>query len=437
MNNSAKSYLFRKNISLSFFKFLERKKIDYSYLGNTFNFPQKIKTDVDMYVDFKNIDDLKMILSKFTKRKNLEVINFIQHEFSHINVIVCNINKKDDEYLSLDICNEFVHLSRKLINFKQVQKKIFNKKEFNFKILDSKHEFLYYFLKKIIKKDIEKSSFLYLKKKFRSLKNYESQIFFSLDDFILLQKIFKTNKIFHFKFYNHYFKNKLIDKKRKNFLKEIFRYFIRNKYKTGFHIVFLGCDGSGKSSQINSLINSKLNINVFRNYSVYHLYNKQFSKKNSPQLPYQKTSYNLTLSFVKILFLYFKFLFNYFFELYPRIRSSHLIISDRYYQDVIIDPKRYRIGHLKSFLNLIFKLLPKPDLIIILDSTVGSLIKRQNEINEKQIKDLVLKFKNYQKKCNYCIIVKSNNTIEKINRKIIKLIKYQKLLLYKKSLDKG
>ena len=101
MNNSAKSYLFRKNISLSFFKFLERKKIDYSYLGNTFNFPQKIKTDVDMYVDFKNIEPKKSgflnLTFKNQKRFLIEVLdkNMMYLPLSEISDADYSISKKD------------------------------------------------------------------------------------------------------------------------------------------------------------------------------------------------------------------------------------------------------------------------------------------------------------------------------------------------------
>ena len=436
MTNSINSYIFKKKIVLLFFKYLEKNKIDYCYLGDPLNFPQKIKSDVDLFVDFKNLKDLKKILSNFTSNKKFKIINYIQYEFSHFNIIISKNSKGIEEYISLDMCNEFVHDSKKLINFKNIKKINFKKKTFTFKILPKKYEFLYYFLKKIIKDDINKKSFYYLKKNFNFLKKNKNNFLFDSKDYKILIKIFISNKTFLLKKYRIYFYQKLINLKEKYFTEHFKRYFNRIINKTGFHIVFLGCDGTGKTSQINSLIRSKLNTNVFRNYSVYHLYTKSLFKNKSPNLPYQKKNYGPILSFLKIIFLYFKFLFNYFLELYPKFICSSLIINDRYYHDVIIDPKRYRIGFFKPFLNFIFQLLPNPDLIIILDTKIYTLLKRKNELNINQIKEISLKYKSFKKNYKNCYIVKTNSSIEKTSKKIIDLIIYHKVLLNKKYFKK-
>ena len=154
-------------------------------------------------------------------------------------------------------------------------------------------------------------------------------------------------------------------------------------------------------------------------------------------MPYQHDTYNPILSLIKILYLYLRFIFNYFFELYLKIISSKLVINDRYYQDVIIDPQRYRIGSFNSFLNFIFKFLPKPDLVIILDAKPNSLVARKNELDNKKIKNVVLKYKNYVKKDKNCRLINSDNKIQNISKKIINLIVQQKTLLCKRTIEKG
>lgn len=428
MNTLTRSYLFRKKVSVFFFKFLEKNKIDYCYLGNSSHFPTKIQTDVDIFINFKNTKDLKKILLKFVKYKKLKIVNFIQYEFNSFLIKICNISKNNTEHISFDICNEYVLESRKIINLKKIKKKSLIKKNFTFKVLPVEYEFFYYLLKKIYKNDIDIRSFLYLKKNFNSSKNFEYIEFFSREDFNLLKQIFKSKGIKLFKEYRDYFKKKFIDSRRFFLFKEFMRYCTRISNKTGLHIVFLGCDGSGKTSQINFLVNSNI-INIFRGYSIYHLFTKSFSKNRVHSLPYQYDVYNPILSFVKILYLYLRFFFNYFFALYRKIISSKLVINDRYYQDVIIDPKRYRIGSFISFLNFIFKFLPTPDLVIILDTKLNSLVKRKQEFDIKKIKNLTLKYKDYVKKDKNCHLIKSDNTIENINKKIINLIVKHKTLL--------
>ena len=87
-------------------------------------------------------------------------------------------------------------------------------------------------------------------------------------------------------------KKNFIRKKKSSYFKNILRIINRLFFKTGFHIVFVGTDGSGKSTQINSLINSNI-LNLFRGYEIFHLFNnyQEVNKKNVK--PYVKKNYGI------------------------------------------------------------------------------------------------------------------------------------------------
>ena len=53
------NYKFKSKISKYFIDYLKKKNIDYCYLGDHTNFPEKIHSDVDIFIDFKVSKELK------------------------------------------------------------------------------------------------------------------------------------------------------------------------------------------------------------------------------------------------------------------------------------------------------------------------------------------------------------------------------------------
>jgi len=421
----SKSYKFRAKTIRSLVRYFRFKKIDYCLLGNPKNIPLKIKTDVDLFINYKSEKNLLSILQDFTSKNNLKILNIFKHEYNSFTYILSN--KNYNYYISLDICDDYVIDSKKILSLKSINKIVLKKNNLSIKVLPKNLEFFYYFIKKINKNDIDTESFKYLSKLFKSIDHSKFTKIFNHEDYILLSKIFNKNFFNLFKKYRSFFFYNFIRKKKTSYLKNILRIINRLFFKTGFHIVFIGTDGSGKSTQINSLINSNI-LNLFRGYEIFHLFNnyQEVNKKNVK--PYVKKNFGIILSFFKIIYLYVSFLKNYIFKIYPLLVRSNLVVSDRYYHDVFIDPKRYRIGFFYKFIEIFYKLLPDPDLIIVMHSDIKSLKHRKNELNDIDIKINNSKYVKFVKNNNKAYLVSSNKNINITSKKIIKLICLEKLV---------
>ena len=59
-------------------------------------------------------------------------------------------------------------------------------------------------------------------------------------------------------------------------------------------------------------------------------------------------------------------------------------IYDRYYHDVLVDPRRYRYGGSAWFARLLARAVPQPDLVIILDAPAEVLRSRKQEVTEEE-----------------------------------------------------
>jgi thymidylate kinase len=66
------------------------------------------------------------------------------------------------------------------------------------------------------------------------------------------------------------------------------------------------------------------------------------------------------------------------------------VLSDRFYPDLLADPRRYRYGAGIGVAKWVFKLIPKPDRVIILHTAAETILKRKQEVApaelERQLK---------------------------------------------------
>ena len=177
--------------------------------------------------------------------------------------------------------------------------------------------------------------------------------------------------------------------------------------------VFLGIDGSGKTSIIKKvaerLIEKKLNVVVF------HLLPRKV--KNIPELkPHLKKSRSKTFSFIKIIYFLVRFYIYEFLFFY----SNKIILFDRHPIDLLADPVRYRFNLKKSTTKFILKLFPKITKIIFIDTEPKQAFYRKRESNISYLSKIN---KNYLLLCNHYPILKIKNTsLDDTVKKVLKII---------------
>jgi thymidylate kinase len=65
-------------------------------------------------------------------------------------------------------------------------------------------------------------------------------------------------------------------------------------------------------------------------------------------------------------------------------KKNTLLICDRYYHDLLIDPKRYRYGGPHWAAVLVGKLIPQPSLWVLLDAPAEILQARKQEVAQEE-----------------------------------------------------
>lgn len=186
--------------------------------------------------------------------------------------------------------------------------------------------------------------------------------------------------------------------------------------KKGTWLVFLGSDGSGKSTLINQL--SVFCSKFYTGVNYYHFRPYFFSNKNphlnSPVLnPHFLPGRSSLFSYLKFLYFYFDYLFGYFFVLKPKINNGEIIFFDRHLVDVIVDPKRYRFNSNVNFIKFLYNLLPKPDLFFILSAEPKIIQNRKKELPLKTIKLQQNLYLNLKDNIPNSVLINTNGTLKK------------------------
>lgn len=201
--------------------------------------------------------------------------------------------------------------------------------------------------------------------------------------------------------------------------------YIRNKFKVIMDryntqkvttIAFLGPDGAGKSTIIDELIADDIFINKY----YFHL--KPVINKNNSNInvndPHNKNEYSNFKSTLKLI--YFVFIYNYGWLkniYFKKLKSAPVIIFDRYFDDIFVDKKRYRINQNIKSAKFLRKLIPSPDITFVLSTNPEVIFKRKQEVTYQELERQTLAYHELGKEKGF-INIDVNNTPEYIYNRI-------------------
>ncbi|MEE8275328.1 MAG: thymidylate kinase-like protein, partial [Alphaproteobacteria bacterium] len=149
---------------------------------------------------------------------------------------------------------------------------------------------------------------------------------------------------------------------------------------TGLVVAVLGPDGVGKSSVIERL-NAAL-APAFRRTHRLHLRPRLAVGGGGAAVtdPHGEPPRSAIASAAKLIYFVLDYWAGYALRLWPLKARSTLVLFDRYYHDILADPLRYRYGAPLRLAALAGRLVPKPDLTLVLDAPAETLQARKREV---------------------------------------------------------
>lgn len=96
--------------------------------------------------------------------------------------------------------------------------------------------------------------------------------------------------------------------------------------------------------------------------------------------PHEKPERGRLMSIAKALYYTVDYVLGYAVRTWPQLVRSTLVVYDRYYEDLLVDGRRYRYGGPEWVLRWLRPLIPKPDLVFLLDASAEVLHQRKQEV---------------------------------------------------------
>jgi thymidylate kinase len=144
-------------------------------------------------------------------------------------------------------------------------------------------------------------------------------------------------------------------------------------------IVILGPDGAGKSSVIRGLLGKMAQgdrVVKMRHLKPFFVFPQRGEPGTIVTDPHGRLPRSELLSIAKIIV----WLFEEWYVTCFHDRNKMLLLYDRYYHDLLIDPTRYRYGGPQWAAKIVGKLIPKPKLWVLLDAPAQVLQARKQEV---------------------------------------------------------
>jgi thymidylate kinase len=164
--------------------------------------------------------------------------------------------------------------------------------------------------------------------------------------------------------------------------KHILHHLRRSVRPTGGWIAIMGPDGAGKSAVIEAI--QKQFRFAYNKVKCFHLRPKALRGNSSANVvvtdPHGKPPRGWWISVLKVFFLIADYWLGYLLEIAPAMRRSQLIVFDRYVYDLLVDSKRVRYGGPHWLLHFAARIIPHPDIVILLDASPDVLWSRKQEV---------------------------------------------------------
>jgi len=153
----------------------------------------------------------------------------------------------------------------------------------------------------------------------------------------------------------------------------------------GLTVVLCGADGCGKSTAAAALIESLNGTFSPAKGKHFHwkppLFSQRRREARAPTTsPHAQTARNPIASMVYFIFHWIEFFLGSLLRLRPITFRGGLALIDRFYYDFFVDQRRYRLRVPQWLVRLGYALMPKPDLVFLLDAPAEILQARKSEV---------------------------------------------------------
>ncbi|NPD92936.1 hypothetical protein [Xylanibacter muris] len=409
-----KKELFKKLI-----KIIDKNNIPYALVGRTECYPENIGSDIDIIIPRSEIKTFKQVIWQIEDNQT-KIVQMLQHEIVAFYYVLFHFDNGDIVSIQPDVCTDYYRKGRKLLSADYLLEGRKDAVQGGFHVLTPEKEFIYYLLKKVDKRNLSEEQYEHIRTSYLINKDkalLEAKEFWKGENLLVIQKSMDENNFLLL--HNNLRKlqqgiHSSHSRKTTDILKNIALKIKRILNPTGYIITVLGPDGSGKTTVMEQF---KKDIKpAFRRLQQFHLFPKPHKGATKVvEDPHGQKKRNLILSLLKLIYLLYIYIGGHLRYVLPMKIKSTLTIFDRYYDDILVDPIRYRNDTPCWIVRFIRCFIPKPELWVILDCPTEVIQARKAEVTPAETERQRQAYLSLAKSKKNCIVLNTNRDVKEIS----------------------
>ena len=187
-------------------------------------------------------------------------------------------------------------------------------------------------------------------------------------------------------------------------------------------IAVLGPDGAGKSTVIEGLSEefTQRRLKIHRVHWRPAFCRKSVGEVGQVNDPHSVPPRGAFTSILKLGYFWCDWAYSHLLPLRHFRAKNKVVIADRFYIDLLIDPRRYRYGGPMWLASLVFRFFPKPSLTIILTGDPETLYARKKEVRPDEVVRQVEAYEQVMKRARLNgMLIDSTQDVESVRDKVL------------------
>ena len=196
----------------------------------------------------------------------------------------------------------------------------------------------------------------------------------------------------------------------------------RQLLPAGACLVFLGPDGVGKTTLLRAV--SKSLEAVFPEQNIYRWRPAVFARApRLARMPHSRPARSWWGSISYLFFTWLDFTTGYWLAIRAALSRNALVIFDRFYHDLLIDPRRYRFGGPLWLVRALGPTVPPADpFFVVLDASEETILSRKQQLPAEEIRRQRRAYSDFAAQSTAAVLVSTEKPVEQCRAQALESI---------------